>query len=95
MNLSSFSSTQLFRKKFFFISGLNVDISPEKEKLFSLTKFIPWAAYYQDGLGYQQTWEQGEIFEKLKQQSTENPNEIDLEEAFDLMQEFKEILLPF
>lgn len=82
-------------KKLLFISGLNVDISPQKDQVFPLTKFIPWAAYIQDEDGKQHTWEQSELFEKLKQQSDENPDQINLEEAIGLMQGFKEILLPF
>lgn len=82
-------------KKVLFISGLNVDISPQKDQIFPLTKFIPWAAFVQDENGNQQTWEQAELFEKLKEQSSENPNQINLEEAIELMQGFKEIKLPF
>ncbi len=33
------------------ITGLNVDISPQQEQFFPLTKFIPWAAYVQDEKG--------------------------------------------
>ncbi len=82
-------------KKVLFISGLNVDISPQKEQLFPLTKFIPWAAYVQDEYGEQQTWEQAELFEKLIKQSTENPDQINLEAAIEIMQGTKEIRLPF
>jgi len=82
-------------KKVLFLSGLNVDISPQQEQVFPLTKFIPWAAYIQDENGNQETWEQSELFEKLKQQSEQNPDQIDLEEAIELMQGFKEIKLPF
>lgn len=82
-------------KKVLFISGLNVDISPEKDQLFPLTKFIPWAAYIQDENGNHQTWEQAELFEKLVAQSTENPDQINLEAAIEQMQDFKEIFLPF
>ena len=82
-------------KKVLFISGLNVDISPQKDQIFPLTKFIPWAAYVQDEQGNQQTWEQSALFEKLKQQSDENPDQINLEEAIEMMQGLDEILLPF
>ena len=82
-------------KKIFFVSGLNIDISPEKNQLFPLTKFIPWAAYVQDEQGNQQTWEQAELFEKLKAQSTENPDQINLEAAIEIMERTQEISLPF
>ena len=82
-------------KKVFFISGLNVAISPQKDQLFPLTKFIPWAAYIHDENGNQQTWEQSEIFEKLKAQSTDNPSQINLETAIEIMEHTKEIILPF
>ncbi|MCK5346582.1 MAG: hypothetical protein KAR20_24400, partial [Candidatus Heimdallarchaeota archaeon] len=82
-------------KKVLFISGLNVDISPQKNQLFPLTKFIPWAAFVQDEKGNQQTWEQAELFERLAEQSTENPNQINLEAEIEQMQDFKEIFLPF
>lgn len=82
-------------KNVLFISGLNVDISPQKGQLFPLTKFIPWAAYFQDEKGHQQTWEQAELFAKLSEQSTENPNQVNLESAIDTMQKAEEIQLPF
>ena len=82
-------------KKLLFVSGLNVDISPQKGQRFPLTKFIPWAAYVQDEQGNQQIWEQAELFEKLNQQSTENPDQINLETAIKDMQDTKEINLPF
>jgi len=82
-------------KKLFFISGLNVDISPQTEQIFPLTKFIPWAAYYRDENNKQTIWEQAELFELLKKQNTENPNQVDLESAINIMQTEDEIKLPF
>ena len=82
-------------KKVLFVSGLNVDISPQKGQLFPLTKFIPWAAYVQDENGNQQTWEQGELFEKLKAQPITNDDQVDLESAIEIMHSTKEIHLPF
>lgn len=81
-------------KKMFFISGLNVDISPQAGQLFPLTKFIPWAAYVQDENGHQ-TWEQAELYEQLQAQSTENPDQVELEEIIDIMEHMEEIKLPF
>ena len=82
-------------KKIFFISGLNIDISPRKGQLFPLTKFIPWAAYIQDEMGGYQIWEQAEIFNKLDEQSIENPDQVDLETAIEIMENAEEITLPF
>ncbi len=82
-------------KKILFISGLNVDISPQEGQVFPLTKFIPWAAYVQDELGNHQTWEQAEVFEKLQQQSTDNPDQLDMEMAIEIMESATEIHLPF
>lgn len=82
-------------KKVLFISGLNVDISPQQGQLFPLTKFIPWAAYVQDGQGNHETWDQAELFKRLKQQSTDNPDQVDLEKAIEIMERAEEIRLPF
>ncbi len=82
-------------KKILFISGLNVDISPQEGQVFPLTKFIPWAAYVQDENGNHHTWEQAEVFKKLQEQSTENPDQLDMETAIEIMESAKEIHLPF
>ena len=82
-------------KNVLFISGLNVDISPRKEQLFPLTKFIPWAAYIHDKNGQQQIWEQNKLYEKLMQQSIENPDQISIEDEIEIMRNTKEIVLPF
>ena len=82
-------------KKILFISGLNVDISPQEGQVFPLTKFIPWAAYVQDENGKHQTWEQAELFEKLQEQTTDNPDQLDMETAIEIMESAKEIYLPF
>lgn len=82
-------------KKILFISGLNVDISPQEGQLFPLTKFIPWAAYVQDEHGNHQTWEQRELYERLQAQSSDNPDQVDMETAIEIMEKAKEIQLPF
>jgi len=82
-------------KKILFLSGLNVDISPQEGQVFPLTKFIPWAAYVQDEYGNHKTWEQAELYEQLQAQSTENPDQLDLEAAIDIMERAEEIHLPF
>lgn len=78
-------------KKVLFIAGLNIDISPQSDQLFPLTKFVPWAAYIQERDGSHKTVEQNELVKLLKQQSTENINEIDLEKAIKVMSEAKEV----
>lgn len=82
-------------KRLLFISGLNVDISPQSGQLFPLTKFIPWAAYYQTPDGKHETWEQAELYERLNEQTTDNPDEVDLEQAISTMGSVEEIKLPF
>lgn len=81
-------------KKVMFISGLNVDISPSEGQLFPLTKFIPWAGYIQNIDGSYETWEQAELYQKLKQQPVDNPDKVDLELAIKEMEKAQEILLP-
>lgn len=78
----------------FFISGLNIDISPTAERLFPLTKFIPWAAYLQHADGENRILEQDDLFGKLEAQSAENPDQIDLENAIRLMSDAREVALP-
>ena len=79
------------RKKILFIAGLNIDISPPVGQLFPLTKFVPWAAYYQDRDGLSLTFEQRELVQTLEQQGTDNPDQIDLEAAIQIMAETEEI----
>ena len=78
-------------KKVLFIAGLNIDISPQPDQLFPLTKFVPWAAYIQDGDGYYFTLEQEELVQTLQQQNNENPDQIDLEDAIRMMASAEEL----
>ena len=78
-------------KKVLFIAGLNIDISPRSEQLFPLTKFVPWAAYVQDRDGFYYTLEQQELVQLLGQQSTDNDDQIDLEDAIQVMTEADEV----
>ncbi len=78
-----------------FIAGLNIDISPREEQVFPLTKFIPWAAYVQTTSGKQCILEQQEIYAALMACESENPNQIDLEEAITVMEKTKEINISF
>lgn len=78
-------------KHLLFISCLNIDISPQQGQVFPLTKCVPWAAYIQKSDGSSRTLEQPEIVELLLQQSTENPDQIDLEVAIQQMIDAREI----
>ncbi|MEE8387052.1 MAG: hypothetical protein V3R65_00620 [Acidiferrobacterales bacterium] len=78
-------------KKVLFIAGLNIDISPQAGQLFPLTKFVPWSAYLKERDGSYSTLEQRELVQALEQQSTDNPDQIDLEAAIQIMAEAKEI----
>lgn len=78
-------------RRLVFISCLNIDISPREGQSFPLTKCVPWAAFIQDGNCNHQTLEQAEIITRLNEQSTENPDQIDLEDAIGKMGREKEI----
>ncbi len=78
-------------KNLVFISGLNIDISPKDNQLFPLTKFVPWAAYIQKSNGQSYILEQAELLKKLEECSTDNPDQIDLEDAIMKMQDAEEI----
>ncbi|MGB5717319.1 MAG: hypothetical protein WBN81_09520 [Gammaproteobacteria bacterium] len=84
-------SQQYQDKQLLFISCLNIDISPQEGQLFPLTKCVPWAAFIQDGIGASRTLEQPEIIEMLMQQSTGNPDQIDLEAAIQQMIDAREV----
>ena len=74
-----------------FIAGINIDISPQPGQLFPLTKFVPWAAFVQNSNGERITMEQDELLQRLLEQSTENPDKIDLEDAIASMEQAEEV----
>jgi hypothetical protein len=78
-------------KNVVYLAGLNIDISPQPGQLFPLTKFVPWAAYIQEVNGHHYTLEQAELMDRLKAQSDENPDQIDLEKAITEMRLADEI----
>ncbi len=78
-------------KNLAFIAGINIDISPGKEQLFPLTKFVPWAAYIQTRNGKHFSLEQKEIVEALFAQSTINPDRVELSKAILAMEKTPEI----
>jgi len=88
-----FQNPEYRNKKILFISGLNVDISPEESQTFPLTKFVPWAAYHQDSNGPSHVYEQPEIFKMLMEQSDENTDQIDFEAAIAQAQLHREIVI--
>jgi hypothetical protein len=63
--------------------------------LFPLTKCLPWVAYIQNDDGSSRTLEQSEIIELLMQQSTGNPDQIDLEAAIQQMIDAHEVEITF
>lgn len=81
------------KKNLFFISGIHIDISPQKGQVFPLTKFIPWAAYHQTEAGESTLYEQQELNDMLRAQSTENPGQIDMEEAIKAMEDENEVVI--
>lgn len=78
-------------KKVLFIAGLHIDISPRANQIFPLTKFVPWAAYVQREDETFSILEQDELLAALTSQSTENPDQINLEEAIQVMAETEEV----
>jgi hypothetical protein len=81
-------------RRLVFISCLNIGISPREDQIFPLTKCVPWAAFIQNEKGNYQTLEQAEIIARLDEQSTDNPDQIDLEDAIGKMGSEKEIRIP-
>lgn len=80
-------------KCLFYISGLNVDISPQPGDLFPTTKFVPWAAFLRDRKGKKRLIEQDELIALLRQQSQDNPDEVDLDAAIRDMAEAESVQL--
>jgi hypothetical protein len=72
-------------KNLLFLSGLNIDISPTPGEGFPLTKFVPWAAFWQRADGNKEIFEQDELLDRLGAVSSRNPSQLDLEQAIDAM----------
>ncbi|KAG1694665.1 HTH-type transcriptional activator CmpR [Nymphon striatum] len=70
-----------------YISGLNIDISPEENQDYVLTRFVPWAAYVQLSTGERYILEQKELFETLSKYETENKSQVELDEVIKHMQQ--------
>lgn len=78
-------------KRLVYLAGLNIDISPDADQIFPTTMFVPWAMYVQTPDGEHEIIEQHRVVEILKQQSTENPDQIDLDEVINMMERTKEV----
>jgi hypothetical protein len=86
--LRTVAHADIFHDKcLFYISGLNIDISPQPGELFPTTKFVPWAAFLRDRKGGQRILEQDELVSLLRQQSKDNPDQIDMDQAIREMAE--------
>lgn len=83
-------------KKLLFMSCLNIDISPQENQVFPLTKCIPWAAYAKNcDIESSHTIEQDELIDRLLAQNIDNSEQIDLEKAINLMANVPEIKVDF
>ena len=81
-----------FRGKcLFYISGLNIDVSPQPGEIFPTTKFVPWAAFFKDKEGEKVILEQTELVSQLRQQVRDNPQELELDTAIRNMAEAKSV----
>ncbi len=80
-------------KRLLFVAGLNIDVSPTPGRPFPLTKFIPWAAYWQPPSGHGETWEQDQVLARLGAQGTDNPHQVDLEAAIHAMEQVEGVTL--
>jgi hypothetical protein len=90
--LRTLAHAQCFHDKcVFYISGLNLDISPQPGDPFPTTKFVPWAAFLRNRKGGQRIMEQPELVSLLREQSKENPDQIDLDAAMRGMSEAESV----
>ena len=78
-------------KRVVYVAGLNIDISPQPGQRFPLTKFVPWAAFVQQPDGSHRTLEQSELWVRLSEQSSDNPDQIDLESSIHQMEQAREV----
>ena len=74
-------------KTLLYLSGMNIDISPSTDELFPETLFVPWAAYVQPHHGAPYTLEQADLVDRLLAQSTDNPDQVDLDQVIQNMRD--------
>ena len=79
-------------KNLLFVSGLNIDISPNDERPLPLTKFVPWAAYASLRDGRRFLLEQDELTDTLRRQSGDNPDRLSFDGAIRDMAKVDEIV---
>ena len=79
-------------KRVVYIAGLHIDISPLPGQVFPTTQFVPWAAFVQRVDGSQEILEQHALFELLKNQSSVNVDQVDLEAAISLRERLDEVI---
>lgn len=84
-------------KNLILISGLNIDVSPAQdlEEAFPATMFLPWAAYVQLADGKRHVVEQQELVSELFSRSTDNPDELDIENSINELFERKRRRITF
>jgi hypothetical protein len=81
-------------KNVLFVSGINVDVSPDGNLLFPLTKFVPWAAYARLRNGDTFLLEQKPLYDELAAQPVENPDQISFDAVIKTMAEAEGVELP-
>ncbi|WP_210255023.1 hypothetical protein [Methylocapsa sp. S129] len=81
-------------KNLLFLAGLNIDVSPPEGMPFPLTKFVPWAAYFQPRNGAATLLEQDALVDALMRQSTSNADQISFDAAIRVMAEAEGVTLP-
>ena len=67
-------------KNLIYISGLNIDYSPEIGEIFPTSQFVPWAAYIQKADGSHTILEQDELYQALMKCSANNEDQINLDD---------------
>ena len=68
-----------------FVAGMNIDYWPQHDRLFPMTKYVPWAAYVQTESDGSRILEQAELSNVLRAHSANNPLQIRLDEALEKM----------
>lgn len=84
-------SPAMHGKNLLFLAGVNIDISPLEGEDFPLTKFAPWAAFLQRADGSRELLEQDEVLERLGAHSTDNPAQLALDRAIEVMTQRNEV----
>lgn len=67
-------------KNLIYISGLNIDYSPQDDEKFPPSHFVPWAAYIQKSDGSHHILEQDELYQVLIKFSDKNEDQINLDD---------------